>query len=703
MPKSSFAPKRAIALACLASSPFIQHANAQNYDSALTDVITVTSSQNNTANSDQLNPDQFPNFGADAANIIARIPGADALANGPLSGQVQYRGLFGSRVNLRINGQSFASGGPNLMDPPLHYAPLPLISHIEVDRGISPVRNGPGLAGGMNVGFKRVDFTDSESVQTHYDLTLASRSADNNSAVGGLIGAASETFRIQTLFSLEDGGDIQAPLGSIVGTAHRRLVYGLGLGFKNGQNEFALNARRQETGATGNPAFAMDIRYFDTDFISADYQGQIGQAAIRAHLGLSDVSHAMNNFDLRPAPTNRMRDRETFAYAETLSGGFDLQWPQWDGDIRLGVDFENANHDVTITHPGNSNFFLNNLPAIATYRTGLWLEWQGQLFNWNSELGLRNDWHEASADTAELGLGVPAMPHMLANHFNATERNWDSVTHDVMARLWRPINDQTTLRFSLARKTRAPGYLELFAWLPTPASGGLADGNTYVGDQALSAETAWIIESGFDWHDERSYLRPALYYRMVDNYIQGTPFDNTPSLVDSMVERVSAMNGDPTPLRFANVDADMYGLDIDFGHRLSPQWSLDGNAAFVRGKRSDIDDNLYRISPANLTLSASYETGSVSASLEAILIARQDHVSTTNSEIETPGYTLVNLYGDWIISDQVTVSAGISNLLNHTYRQHLAGYNRNTGGFLAAGDRLPGPERSLSIRLQITN
>ena len=80
------------------------------------------------------------------------------IDNGGLSGQVQYRGLFGDRVLIRINGQRFHGGGPNAMDPPLHYAPMPLIGSVEVDRGISPVRNGPGLAGGVNARLKQVDF-----------------------------------------------------------------------------------------------------------------------------------------------------------------------------------------------------------------------------------------------------------------------------------------------------------------------------------------------------------------------------------------------------------------------------------------------------------------------------------------------------------------------------------------------------------------
>ncbi len=144
-------------VSALALSAFLTPAFAQNHDTALQDVITVTGIRTPTE-VDAIEPNMEPDTGPDAAALAARLPGAALIGNGALSGQVQYRGLFGSRLNIRIDGQNFASGGPNLMDPPLHYAPAPLLAAIEVDRGISPVSDGPGLAGGVNAVLKRVDF-----------------------------------------------------------------------------------------------------------------------------------------------------------------------------------------------------------------------------------------------------------------------------------------------------------------------------------------------------------------------------------------------------------------------------------------------------------------------------------------------------------------------------------------------------------------
>ena len=44
---------------------------------------------------------------------------------------------------------------------------------------------------------------------------------------------------------------------------------------------------------------------------------------------------------------------------------------------------------------------------------------------------------------------------------------------------------------------------------------------------------------------------------------------------------------------------------------------------------------------------------------------------------------------------------GIENLLDHVYRDHLAGYNRNGFGDVAIGTRVPGAGRGAFIRLSL--
>ncbi|PQA85955.1 TonB-dependent receptor [Hyphococcus luteus] len=677
-------------------------AYAQTSSSALEDVIVVTGKSRSRMTVNETAPDFTPDAGPDAAGIIARLPGAAAIDNGALSGQVQYRGLYGDRLNIRVDGQNFASGGPNMMDPPLHYAPAPLVGLIVVDRGVSPVRNGPGLAGGVNAEFKRIDFTDSSEARLGYDVTALGRTVGESYAVGGVAGASNETYRVNILGSYEKGDDVQFPGGVIGSSSHKRAVYGASAGVKLGDQEFGIDLRRQKTGPTGNPPFPMDIRFFETDFARATWNGDLGGIKIESAFSIADVDHAMNNFDLRPTPPDPMRYRETLAAARTLHGKLAFVVPAAGGDLRLGVDMEDADKDVTITNPNNANFFINSLPDVQMQRKGVFAEWTGASGWLNAELGVRADRHDASAGEASLGPALPMMPAMLANAFNAADRNWEKTTVDGVMRLWTEEAHGVSWRFTLARKARAPGYVERFSWLPTPASGGLADGNVYVGDLGLKAETAWITEAGADLRGERFYLRPTVFYRRIDYYVQGVPLDDTVGVIDTPQEMVASMNGDATPLRFANVDAELYGVDMDGGVVLTDHFRLDGVVSYVRGKRRDIDDNLYRIAPPHASLAATYEQAIWSVSAETVLIADQNKVSATNSEQATDGYALLNLTGEIDLADGVSLSAGVTNLFDKDYRQHLAGYNRVAGSDVAIGERIPGNGRGAFVRIHMT-
>ncbi|MFC2952731.1 TonB-dependent receptor [Marinicaulis aureus] len=677
-------------------------AQAQSSSSALEDVIVVTGSARSAMTIDATAPDVTPDGGPDVAGIVARLPGAAIIDNGALSGQVQYRGLFGERLNLRVDGQSFASGGPNMMDPPLHYAPAPLVGVIVVDRGVSPVRNGPGLAGGVDAQFKRVDFIDGSDLKFGYDATVLARSVDDSIAVGGVAGASNETYRFDVLGSYEDGDDVEFPGGTIASSSHKRAVYGASGGVKLGDQEFGVDLRRQKTGPTGNPPFPMDIRFFETDFARVKWNGAFGGIKFESAFSIADVEHAMNNFDLRPAPADPMRFRETLADARTLSGKFAIIIPSAGGDLRLGFDMDDADKDVTITNPNNINFFINSLSDIQMQRKGAFAEWTGESGWLNAELGLRADFHDASAGEASLGSALPMGPVNLANAFNAADRNWDKTTVDGVIRLWTKEANGVSWRMTMAHKTRAPGYVERFSWLPTEASGGLADGNVYVGDLQLNSETAWIAEAGADWRGENFYLRPTVFYRRIDDYVQGVPFDATVGILDSPQEMIAAMNGDPTPLRFANVDAALYGVDVDGGVALTDYFRLDGVISYVRGKRRDIDDNLYRIAPPHASLAATYEHANWSVSAETVLVADQNKVSATNSEQTTDGYALFNLTGNIDIAEGVSFSAGVSNLFDKNYRQHLGGYNRIANSDVAIGERLPGNGRGAFVRVHLS-
>ena len=431
----------------------------QSREDALTDTIIITA------------PRQIA-LPADAAAIAARVAGGDIFGNGALSGQLSYRGLAGERVLGRVNGQRFASGGPNAMDPPLHYAPSILVDRIDIARGVAPVAEGPSLGGAINAELVQAQFTDGDALTPQMRMASQYRSVDDSYAVGGLAALANQRWRFGLIASREQGEDYRFARGRAVGTSFERSLYGVHAGFYTALGELFVEYRRSETDPSGNPPFALDTVYFNTDFVQGGFRGEVADnVGLTLRIGHVAVRHLMDNQTLRQPAATPPQARATFAEA------------------------------------------------------------------------------------------------------------------------------------------------------------------------------------------------------------------------------------DPTPLRFRNADAKLYGADIDFVVRPARHIELAGTASLVRGQRRDVADNLYRIPPANLRLSATWANDRLALGAELFAAADQNRVSHTNSEARGDRYTTVGLFARLTLNDALAIEGGVENLLDERYAAHLAGRSRVGASDVPIGERLPGPGRGGWLRL----
>jgi len=93
-----------------------------------------------------------------------------------------------------------------------------------------------------------------------------------------------------------------------------------------------------------------------------------------------------------------------------------------------------------------------------------------------------------------------------------------------------------------------------------------------------------------------------------------------------------------------------------------------------------------------------------SLTAEGVFYGKQSKVSKTNAEQATAGYSLLNLHGRYAINRNMEISAGVNNVLDRFYQDHLGGYNRVTANAagqpsaVAAGARLPGEGRSFFVQ-----
>ena len=641
--------------------------------------------------------EQTPVTTADTAALLERAPGANVNRNGPLTGIAQYRGMYADQVNVLVNGIHINTGGPNGMDTPLSYIPRAQLESLEVMRGIAPVSSGLETIGGtMKANAKTSHFSSGDEFTPSLDLMLGGASVDTSYSVNGFGALSNRNHRMHVYGSREKGDDYEFPGGTVTPSEYDRKNGGIGYGFQDNGHELGLNYRHNRTDDTGTPSLPMDIKYIDTDIFESEYSGTFGAYDVHGQLFYNDVDHKMNNFELRNPPMPMMT-RENESTSEGLGFRADVGFAVGAGQLLLGTDGQFDEHDATVTDPvNNPNFYVEPYNDVKRDAFGLFAEWDSDIADdWDMQLGGRYTRVSSTAgDVSHFMAGVNPGITTLQNRFNDADKDNDQNNFDLVAKFDHAYSSQLGFNLEGGIKNRAPSYQQLYLWAPLQSTNGLADGNNYVGDIDLDSETAYEAGLGLDWNNPRGYLSPRIFYRYVKDYIQGTPS------TDPVVIMVSTMGGDPNPLQWSNVDAMLYGLDMNWGASLGSNWSLDGVISYVRGKRDDISDDLYRIAPLNGSATLSYSAPKWWVGLEGIAYARQDKVSETNEESESSGYGLMNLRGGYDFTRDLSLTAGVENIFDREYQNHLSGINRVVNSDVPVGERVPGAGRSFFASLQ---
>ncbi len=709
----------------------------------------------------------------DTPNLIRLAPGGAVNRNGALTSIPQYRGMHTYRVQTHLDGRQPHTAGPNWMDSPLHYMPSSLMDVVQVHRGIAPVRVGPALGGYIEADSHTSRYSLSEDYEFRARVTADNTSRNDGNSASAFLSASNDQARYHAYGARDEGDEAKSGDGRVPASRYERDFFGFGMGRQFRQGELTFDYARNNTGESGTPALPMDIDFYHTDLVNLRYRGDLGRWRVEAQLHYQNTDHLMSNYGLRAPPDFSMSmadilppfrgaDRRlVFVEGRSVGGKLVGDRPWGDGTLRLGMDLRQSENDATVRDPDAAPFFVDSVSDATTDEYGAFVEWSGALgASWEGDFGVRVQHTRADADPvdhfrptcqmllranassdhrkygrdgslAARGCDDPTLTPMdwmpapamsvgrLSGRYNQADRSQEDTEIDATAVLRYQWGELTELEFGLARKTRAPAYMERYAWVPLEVNGGLGDGNNYVGDINLKPEESWQIELGLNWGDGGGKFSPRVFARRVNDYITGVPAE------DEHAIRVSeVLNGDPTPIRFANVDAEFYGADAVFGFPLSRDWRLDGTVSYVRGKlresfesqkradgttRTIRDDNVYRIPPLRGLLSVSRALDDWVVAVEVDWAARQSKVSKLllddprnpkNHDRPTSGYALYNLRAQYASPSMgLTLSIGVENLTDRMYVDHMNGFNRVGGEDLAVGERLPGPGRNAYARI----
>jgi len=239
------------------------------------------------------------------------------------------------------------------------------------------------------------------------------------------------------------------------------------------------------------------------------------------------------------------------------------------------------------------------------------------------------------------------------------------------------LNTTTEVEFGFARKTRSPNLYERYTWstwqMAALMNNFVGDGNGYVGNLDLEPEKAHTLSATLHWHaeDDAWGLKLTPFYTRVTDYIDAVQWNGTTN-----TERDVLLEDQFTVLRYTNQTARLFGIDLaghlPLGSTAVGNFGLKGMLSYVDGKNLDTGDDLYNIMPINTRLTLTHRLGGWSNAAEVVAVAGKHDVSDQRNEIETGGYTLLNLRASYAWQ-QVQVDFGVENVFDRLYFDPLGG------------------------------
>lgn len=690
---------------------------------------------------------------SDTASLLRDVPGLHLNMAGGVSSLPSMHGLADDRLRIKVDGMDLIASCPNHMNPPLSYLDPSNVGMVKVFAGISPVSVGGDSIGGTI----SVETLDPEFAAAGEDRIskgeLGTFYRSNNAAVGGNASASYATptasIRYDGSWSQADnytaGGDFKTdtatgrpghtlPLDEVGSTAYKTRNHTLGMALKRGSNLFDVELGYQDMPEQLYPNQRMDLLDNEQKRVNLGWSGAFSGGGLEAQAYHEKVNHFM---DFGPdkrfwygalsqppaaaevgtpcAPLGFMTcaaGMPMFSAGDTTGAALKARFDLSPADlVRAGVEYQRYRLEDYWTASGGGMWpgTFRNINDGERDRIALYAERETQIdARWLALVGVRLERVDtAAADVEGYKTDAPAPGNQIAEAaaFNALDRDRTDHNVDLAALARYQHSDQLDIEFGAARKVRSPNLYERYTWSSWPMAAimnnTVGDGNGYVGNVDLDAETAYKLSATLDWHAaDRSWeVRATPYYTRVEDYIDAVAFDPA-----------NFQAGQFNVLQYANQSARLFGIDLSaqvaLGRNAWGEWGLKGLANYTDGENRDSGDALYNIMPLNARLTLTHKRGGWDNALEWALVDSKDDGSDVRNEIQTAGYALWHLRAShsW---QRVRVDFGVENLLDKFYFLPTGGAYLGQGTTMQInavnwGTAVPGMGRSVYAGLTVS-
>jgi iron complex outermembrane receptor protein len=677
-------PRLSAAVAALLFLPCVVHAAAPagEPDAATLDRVVVTGvrpSSPRTFETDPRQPRQ-PVPASDGADYLKTIPGFTAIRNGGSNGDPVLRGMFGSRLNLLSNDGSMPGACPARMDNPLSYVSPDTYDRLVVIKGPQTVLWGPGASAGT-VRFERDrERFDAPGVRLRGSL-LAGSAGRNDQVFDATAGNPLGYLRANG--NRSDADDYADGSGTRVPSAWRKWNADAAVGWTPDDDTVLELAAGTGDGRARYAGRGMDGAQFRRESASLHFtRRNLGAIdALEASLYRNRADHVMDNYTLRdPNPDSAMpMPMASNVERTTVGGRVAATWRGDAVDVTAGVDAQDSRHRTRNAMGRNA---YKGLPWARDARldnagTFAELAWKADASR-RVVAGARVD--RARVQDQRATAGMMDMPNPTAG----------DIRHDTLpsgfVRYEHGLEGAPLGWYAgLGHARRMPDYWELFS----ADMGPMGSLNAF---SSVVPERTTQLDAGVQYRTRRVDAWLSAYAGRIDDYLLFR-YD-----AGGMMGPTSSVS---------NVDARIHGAEAGVEWRPAEAWTLGGSLAWAWGENRDGDRPLPQMPPLEGRWSLAWRGERWSFGSLLRVAARQGRVSIGEGNVvgrdlgPAPGFGVFSVNGGYRFGPRAQLTAGIDNLFDRDYAEHLNLSGSADFGYPADPVRIHEPGRTAWVRLDL--
>ena len=615
---------------------------------------------------------------ADGGEFLRAVPGVTSGRMGGHGLELVIRGQSQNQLNI-IDTGSFTFGGcPNRMDPPAATAGIARADKIIVERGYQSVTNGPGGSGGSVILEREApEFAENNPLSFGISSGLSSNSGKFN-LNGDFSLDLGQGFYIEGYAGYKTSGDYEDGDGKSVRSSYDQTSAGLTFGYEGNGVDLAFDIERDKVEDALFPGAGMDSPLSDTSIYRLRGGVDLDAGILRrieGNLFLSEVDHVMDNFTLRPAGMMYARTPTT---SDTHGGKIEAHLEFGATKAKIGLDLVSNNRMATLYSAMMPAPVLGESPTVARFlmwpdvtisQTGLYGETITALSDRTTlTLGARYDYVKATAGAANtVPGGSAASPNTFYTAQYGTTFDEARTENNIggLARIDYALDADSNLYVGLSRSVRTADATER-------AMGR----SNWVGNPDIAPEKHHQLDFGYERDGGNWSFNAAVYADKVDDYILRDQF---------------SVAGVTT---YRNVDAFLTGVELS-GSWTKGGWVMMADATYTRGKNETDGRDLAQIPPLMGSLTMSYGENAWRAGGRINWATAQTKIDPSRDPGATPGYATLDLFGSYELSDNTILVAGVDNVFDKTYANHLS----RTNVFDPTSFQVNEPGRTLYIGL----